>query len=121
MKFLNGLVDMDNSIIIKKNDFLEEISTIKFTIELQGVPMEGFVVSYNGNYYAYINKCKHLNVELDWQPNEFFEEKKKFIICATHGALYKPDTGECIAGPCLGSYLKALKITETDNVLKILA
>ena len=31
-----------------------------------------------------------------------------FIQCSTHGALFKPGSGECIAGPCQGDSLAAL-------------
>ena len=35
----------------------------------------------------------------------FLTEDGRFILCATHGACYEPDTGECIDGPALGKSL----------------
>jgi nitrite reductase/ring-hydroxylating ferredoxin subunit len=40
--------------------------------------------------------------------NEFFDEDNKFIVCATHGALYQPQSGVCVAGPCNGKNLIAM-------------
>jgi len=53
-----------------------------------------------------------MEVGLDWQPNDFFDEDKKFIICSTHGALYSPKSGLCVAGPCKGQNLIKLSISE---------
>ena len=41
----------------------------------------------------------HLSVELDWQDNNFLDDERKFIICATHGAIYNPTNGYCVSGP----------------------
>ena len=38
--------------------------------------------------------------ELDWQPGEFLDGGREFIICAIHGASYSAQTGRCIGGPC---------------------
>ena len=36
--------------------------------------------------------------------------------CATHGAVYAPDTGECAGGPCRGGLVK-IDLSETDGVV----
>ncbi len=42
---------------------------------------------------------------LDWWPNEFFNDDRRFLTCGTHGSLYEPDTGKCAGGPCAGGAL----------------
>jgi nitrite reductase/ring-hydroxylating ferredoxin subunit len=42
-----------------------------------------------------------------------------FIQCSTHGALFKPGTGECIAGPCQGDALSALDIRLHDGEVQV--
>jgi len=111
---------MGNKIILKKNLLVEDKTTLKFKVRNQGGFLEGFLVFYNGNYYAYVNKCKHLEVELDWEPNNFFDEENRFIVCATHGALYEPDSGFCVSGPCKGAVLDKLKVKEMDDQLEII-
>ncbi len=44
---------------------------------------------------------------MDWVENQFLSEDGAHILCATHGALYEPDSGECVAGPPLGKCLTA--------------
>lgn len=110
MIFLTGLESMDNKVVIRKEDFDKDPSTVKFKFLEEGKEHSGFIVLFQQKYYAYKNKCQHLAVELDWDNNEFFEEEEKFIVCATHGALYDPQTGKCLMGPCLGKNLEILSI-----------
>ena len=42
---------------------------------------------------------------LDWVENQFFTEDGRWLQCATHGAVYEPSTGECVAGPPCGKVL----------------
>ena len=37
--------------------------------------------------------------------------------CQTHGAIYEPDTGLCVRGPCAGASLFALEIVEENGVV----
>ncbi|MFP6798982.1 MAG: Rieske (2Fe-2S) protein, partial [Pseudomonas sp.] len=37
------------------------------------------------------------------------------IQCATHGALFLIESGECVAGPCAGQSLQELAIREDDQ------
>ena len=119
MKCLSGLEKMDKKVTIDKRLFLSNKFSTKLKVEKNNESIEVFVVLYNKSYYAYINKCKHLNVELDWDPNNFFDEEKRFIVCSTHGALYEPTTGKCVSGPCRGAYLESLVIIETETNIMI--
>ena len=75
--------------------------------------LPAFVIRFDGQAHAYLNRCAHVAMELDWQPGQFFTIDKTAIICASHDAQYLPDTGECISGPCPhGSRLIKLQIEE---------
>ena len=50
-------------------------------------------------------------MEMDWQPNRFFDDTGRWLLCGTHGAVYQPDTGECAGGPCRGGLVK-IALTE---------
>lgn len=64
-----------------------------------------FVVQHQGSIYAYLNQCAHVAMEMDWQAGQFFDNDSRYLICASHGALYEPSTGLCVAGPCMGKSL----------------
>jgi nitrite reductase/ring-hydroxylating ferredoxin subunit len=85
-------------------------SSKKFILSCKGRQIEGFVVNYHGSFYAYRNRCCHIPMPMDWFENQFLSEDGRYIICATHGATYDPETGECVAGPCPGEYLERLPL-----------
>ena len=79
--------------------------------------LPAFVIRHQGGFFAYLNRCGHIAVPLDFMPGEFFTEDGDHLICATHGATYSPTTGACLGGPCFGVGLEALDITIHDNTL----
>jgi nitrite reductase/ring-hydroxylating ferredoxin subunit len=77
------------------------------------------LIVFKNNYYAYKNQCQHLPVELDWGNEDFFDEEKEYIVCATHGAMYEPETGFCICGPCAGKKLQSVELEVDDEFIKL--
>ena len=59
---------------------------------------------------AYLNRCAHLHYPLNYLPDEFLTDDRRFIQCSMHGACFEKDTGLCIAGPCLGRSLVGLPV-----------
>jgi nitrite reductase/ring-hydroxylating ferredoxin subunit len=93
---------------------------LRFNLDMGGSePVACFAIRFNQQVYAYLNQCMHLPVELDWNHGEFFDKQARYLICATHGALYEPDTGYCVAGPCAGKYMRSLKVVEQDDKVYI--
>lgn len=76
-----------------------------------------FVIAYDGCYRAYLNRCGHIAVRLDFQEGDFFGDDGQTLVCATHGAEYSPETGACLGGPCYGVGLETIKIAEQDGRL----
>ncbi len=93
---------------------------VRFTLgEGEGAPT-GFAVRHAGTVHAFVNRCPHMGTELDWQPGEFFEVTGVYLVCATHGALFQPATGLCVAGPCKGASLESLRTREEDGRVLLL-
>ena len=69
-------------------------------------------VRRDGQVHAYINRCPHRGIALEWRPDDFLDDSRSLIRCATHGALFLIESGECVAGPCSGQSLKALSCRE---------
>ena len=119
MIYLIGLGFMAKQIVIEKSKIVDDSSTYRFTFDEDGKEKSGFVIFFDNTYHVYRNECQHLPVELDWQENEFLDDEKIFIVCATHGAIYEPSTGECIVGPCQGSFLKKIEFIEDQDKIVI--
>ena len=88
--------------------------------EVQSAPVgitrlgEQIVVWRNkdGQVQALEDRCPHRGVGLEWQPDQFLDPSNSLIQCATHGALFLIESGECVAGPCEGEWLEALACHE---------
>lgn len=78
-----------------------------------------FIVNHEGRHHAYVNRCPHAGTPLDLWPNEFLTEDGRHLICATHGAVFVPDTGLCIDGPCLGAALEGLDVHRDGDTLVV--
>lgn len=89
----------------------------KFRIHFEGREVECFAFRRDGVVHAYVNECRHVAMSLDWAENQFFTEDGAFLLCPTHGALYEPSTGECVAGPPCGRHLHRVPIEERDGGL----
>jgi nitrite reductase/ring-hydroxylating ferredoxin subunit len=58
-----------------------------------------FLMPVRGDLHAYVNRCRHVPMAMDWVDNQFFAERGRYLMCQTHNAYYEPSNGECIAGP----------------------
>lgn len=97
---------------------VEPGTTKKFRLAVEGREEECFVVNYKGELYAWVNRCLHVPMTMDWVENRFFTEDQRYLQCATHGAWYEPDTGECVVGPPCGKYLIRIPLEiEGDEVI----
>jgi nitrite reductase/ring-hydroxylating ferredoxin subunit len=102
-------------VILSSAALLEGGKGARFDWPPAGGAGKGFAVRFDGEVRAYVNRCPHLGVELDWQPGEFFEESGLYFICSTHGAIFEPSSGLCIAGPCKGARLEAIAVAEQEG------
>jgi nitrite reductase/ring-hydroxylating ferredoxin subunit len=111
----------DGARVICDSDALEEGGKgVRFTVRTADGEVPAFAVRYDGTVYAYINRCAHVPVELDWMNGDFFDYSKLYLICATHGAMYLPDSGLCIQGPCPGKRLTTVAVEERDGQILLL-
>ncbi len=77
------------------------------------------VVRQGDQIYVYENACPHIGTPLDWTPDRFLSADGRHLICATHGAEFTIDTGECISGPCRGDHLTPINVVVQDGLIHI--
>lgn len=88
---------------------------VRFDLDWRGERAPAFAIRHAGRVHAYLNRCAHVPIELDWMEGQFFDLTGHYLICSTHGATYLPDTGHCIRGPCRGDRLTKLAIAERGD------
>lgn len=97
-------------------DLPERGEAVPFEVVHAGQSCRAFAVRVDGRVVAYLNRCTHVAMEMDWRPNRFFDDTGRWLLCATHGAAYEPSSGACAAGPCRGN-LVAIPIVERNGVV----
>ena len=65
----------------------------------------GFVVRKNGQIRGWIDRCPHAGLPLAFPPDRYFTREGDLLLCGSHGALFRPLDGLCVAGPCAGKRL----------------
>lgn len=94
---------------------LEELFCREFIVNKEGLKQDAFLIYFKKHCYAYENSCPHTGANLNWQKEQFFSFDGHFLQCSLHGALFAPDTGKCVRGPCVGSQLKAINIVNNED------
>jgi nitrite reductase/ring-hydroxylating ferredoxin subunit len=90
---------------------------VRFEVEYFGEPAPAFAIRYRGRVHAYLNRCAHVAMELDWQEGVFFDSGGRDLLCSTHGATYDAASGRCLGGPCNRNPLVKLKVEERDGMV----
>ncbi|HSN52133.1 MAG TPA: Rieske (2Fe-2S) protein [Woeseiaceae bacterium] len=98
---------------------LDDPGCREFSIGDGDWPFAGFVVRRGDEVHAYQNYCMHVGHPLNWAPDKFLTKDRSAIICASHGALYDIDSGECFAGPCRGKSLRRAAVEVRDGVVYV--
>ena len=80
-------------------------------------PFKGFVVRKGDQVFAYQNYCTHAGHPLNWAPDRFLTKDRSEIICASHGAVYGIEDGECRGGPCRDKALRKVQVEIRDGVV----
>lgn len=107
--FQNGIYICDTGAVEEKG------RGVRFPVSMFGHDATGFVVRFEGEVHAYLNRCAHVPIELDWNEGDFFESGKQFLMCSTHGAVYNVKNGRCAGGPCRGGRLRVISVYEADG------
>ncbi|UHJ64080.1 Rieske (2Fe-2S) protein [Melaminivora jejuensis] len=90
---------------------------VAFDVVYAGQVLRAFAIRYEGRVHAYLNRCSHVPMEMDYQEGRFFDDTGRWLLCATHGATYAPDTGACVGGPCRGGLVK-VELTEEGGQVR---
>lgn len=98
---------------------LEDPGCREFVIGEGDWPFRGFVVRKGDEVFAYQNFCVHVGHPLNWSPNKFLTKDKTAIICASHGATYEIESGDCVAGPGSGKTLRKLDVSVRDGMVYV--
>ena len=84
-------------------------------------PLRGIVLLRGDRYICFANVCPHRRHPLNLAVDDFLTPDGELLRCASHGAAFDPDTGECVAGPCIGARLTVLECRQENDSLLVTA
>lgn len=70
--------------------------------------------------YGYLNRCPHIGIGLNFQPDVFMDLTHRYLLCANHGALFRVEDGFCFRGPCHGQSLVAMTLQIEQGVIYLM-
>ncbi len=80
----------------------------------------GFVTRIDGAVAGWVDRCPHAGLPLAMAPNRYLTREGDLILCATHGALFRPADGRCVGGPCAGQALGSWPVrVEAGSVVTV--
>lgn len=98
--------------LCESDDLQEGGLALGFDVVYAGQTARAFAIRYKGVPHAYLNRCTHVPVELDSREGEILDDSGQWLMCSMHGAVYAPDSGVCLGGPCRGGLVKIV-VSET--------
>lgn len=99
---------------------LTDPASLGFSVSYEDEEVEGFVVRRGDSVTAFINSCPHTGASLNWSPDQFLDVEGEFIQCSLHGALFRPNDGLCIRGPCVGQFLHSLPVRLEAGIIWVI-
>ncbi len=96
-------------------------SAREFTRGAGAWPLRIIVVRAGDAVNGFVNRCPHAGHALNLRPDDFLTPDGAQLICRSHGALFDPVTGACIAGPCPGARLESVPLEVVAGRVRLAA
>jgi nitrite reductase/ring-hydroxylating ferredoxin subunit len=77
------------------------------------------LVRRGAEVWAYVNRCPHFSLPLDFEPGVFATYDGQIIMCAHHSAMFRYEDGLCVDGPCAGHRLDAVAVQVADGIVRL--
>lgn len=95
-------------------DAIPDGGALAIDTQRAGEPQSLILTRAGEDVAAFLNICPHAGRRLDWAPGRFLFEQGE-LICAAHGARFRPSTGLCVGGPCRGASLTSVAVTVIEG------
>jgi nitrite reductase/ring-hydroxylating ferredoxin subunit len=86
-----------------------------FVLQMKAGRFHGFVVRQGEDVFGYVDRCPHAGLPLAQTLDDYLTPDGTLIACSWHGALFRPEDGICVGGPCAGQALTAWPVAVQDG------
>ena len=105
---------MPHIFLCHSQELVDSGLAVPFEVRYYAQNCAAFAVRYQGRVHAYLNRSRPVPMATVYQPHQFFYSSGHWLVCATHGAMYAPESGHCRMGPCRGGLIK-IELSEVDG------
>jgi nitrite reductase/ring-hydroxylating ferredoxin subunit len=88
-----------------------------YVLQIGEARFHGFVVRLGYAVHGYVDRCPHAGLPLAKQLDDYTTADGALIACSWHGALFNPENGLCVGGPCAGSRLTPWPVEVRDGMV----
>jgi nitrite reductase/ring-hydroxylating ferredoxin subunit len=99
-------------------DQLTDPGARNFVLQIGEAYFHGFVVRKDGQAHGYVDRCPHAGFPLAQRLDAYLTRDGQLIQCSWHGALFRPEDGLCIGGPCGGARLTPWPVEVADGMVR---
>jgi nitrite reductase/ring-hydroxylating ferredoxin subunit len=89
-----------------------------FVLQIGEAFFHGFVVRRGEQVFGYVDRCPHAGLPLAQALDQYLTRDGELILCSWHGALFRPEDGRCVGGPCAGQALTPWPVTVADGMVR---
>ena len=87
-------------------------------LEIGSRRFHGFQVRRGDAVTGFVDRCPHQGLPLARTLDAYLTPDGALIACSWHGALFRPDDGHCVGGPCAGAALTAWPVAVRDGIVR---
>ncbi|MFP2908828.1 Rieske (2Fe-2S) protein [Pyxidicoccus sp. 3LFB2] len=84
---------------------LQDPGARNLVLQIGDAYFHGFLVRRGDAVHGYVDRCPHAGLPLAQKLDDYLTPDKQLIVCSWHGALFQPEDGRCVGGPCAGARL----------------
>jgi len=99
-------------------DSLDDPGARNFVLQIGQAYFHGFVVRRGERAFGYVDRCPHAGYPLAVELDRYLTRDGDLIMCSWHGALFQPEDGLCVGGPCAGARLTPWPVAVENGVVK---
>jgi nitrite reductase/ring-hydroxylating ferredoxin subunit len=99
-------------------DDLPDPGARNFVLQIGDAFFHGFVVRRGEAATGFVDRCPHAGLPLAQELDRYLTRDGALILCSWHGALFRPDDGFCVGGPCAGRSLEPWPVSVVDGTVR---
>ena len=89
-----------------------------FVLQIGARYFHGFVVRRGEAVTGFVDICPHMGLPLAQKLDDYLSPDGALIACDWHGALFRPQDGMCVGGPCQGQALTPWPVRVAAGLVK---